>query len=56
MALYRCYFLGADKYGEDIEAEALSEAIRKALVMLRERGAEGTIEILERAKTLHQRD
>jgi hypothetical protein len=57
MHIYRCFFLNeADriKAAEIIEADAVSEAIDKALVMLRERPQHRTVEIWEGGRRLYR--
>jgi len=59
MHIYRCFFLNEDdhiKAAEIIEADAVSEAIDKALVMLRERPEHRTVEIWEGARRLYRAD
>ncbi len=59
MNFYRCFFLNEDdhiKAAEIIEADAVSEAIDKALVMLRERPEHRTVEIWEGGRRLYRAD
>ena len=59
MNFYRCFFLNEDdhiKAAEIIEADAVSEAIDKALVMLRERPQHRTVEIWEGGRRRYRAD
>lgn len=59
MHIYRCFFLGEDdhiKAAEIIEADAIGEAIHKALVMLRERPEHRTVELWEGERKLYRAD
>jgi hypothetical protein len=57
MHIYRCFFLSDGdhiKAVEIIEADAVSEAIDKAQIMLRERPQHRTVEIWEGARKLYR--
>jgi hypothetical protein len=57
--VYRCCFLSEDdhiKAAEVIEAEAVEEAIAKALVMLRERREHRGVELWEGERKLYRAD
>jgi hypothetical protein len=57
MHIYRCFFLDEGdhiKAAEIIEADAVSEAIERACVMLRERPQHRTFEIWEGARKLYR--
>jgi hypothetical protein len=56
MPSYRCYFLDDAAHirsTESIDAEALSEALEKALAMLKQRPHHRSIEIWDGAKRLY---
>jgi hypothetical protein len=56
MPSYRCYFLDQQAHiqaAENIDADALSEAIDKALAMLKQRPHHRSIEIWEGARRLY---
>jgi hypothetical protein len=57
MAMYRCYFLGADdriRAAEDIEAGNRDEAVENARAMLRERTHHDAIELWEGEKKIYR--
>jgi len=57
MHIYRCFFLNEGdhiKAAEIIEADAVGEAIDKALVMLRERPQHRSVEIWEGGRRLYR--
>ncbi len=57
MHIYRCFFLNEGdhiKAAEIIEADAVGEAIDKALVMLRERPQHRCVEIWEGGRRLYR--
>jgi len=57
MHIYRCFFLNEGdhiKAAEIIEADAVGEAIDKALVMLRERPQRRSVEIWEGGRRLYR--
>jgi hypothetical protein len=59
MQIYRCFFLSEDDHieaAEIIEADAIGEAIDKALVMLQERPEHGTVELWEGERKLYRAD
>jgi hypothetical protein len=59
MHIYRCYFLDEGDHiraAEIIHADAASEAIDKARVMLRERPQHRAVEIWEGAQKLYRAD
>jgi hypothetical protein len=59
MHVYRCFFLNEGdhiKAAEIIEADAIGEAIDKALAMLRERPQHRTVEIWEGGRRLYRGD
>jgi hypothetical protein len=56
MPSYRCYFLdeqGHVRAAEDIDADALSEAIERALAMLKERDHHRSVEVWDGANRLY---
>lgn len=56
MPAYRCYFLDENDHiraAETIDTDALSEAIDKALVMLKERSHHHAVEIWQGTRKLY---
>jgi hypothetical protein len=56
MSIYRCYFLdGADRIAaaEDIDADALPEAVDRAQAMLRRRAHHHAVEVWQGARRLY---